>query len=135
MSGPTVRSLLLVAGGLAAIATEAACGGAGQGASAAGPSVATAASPAPVGAAVAATSVAIANFAFSPAVITVKAGATVTWTNRDEDAHAVAIAGVPASRPLQNGDTYTHTFAQPGTYSYICSIHPYMHGMVVVTAG
>ena len=80
------------------------------------------------------TSVAIANFAFSPAVVTVKQGATVTWTNRDEDAHSVAIGGVPASQPLQNGDAFTHSFAQPGTYSYICSIHPYMHGMVVVTA-
>jgi plastocyanin len=36
---------------------------------------------------------------------------------------------------MQGGDTYTHTFSQPGTYSYICTIHPYMHGMVVVTAG
>jgi plastocyanin len=59
----------------------------------------------------------------------------VTWTNRDEEAHTVAFSGMPVSQPLQNGDTYTHTFGQAGTYSYICSIHPFMRGMVVVTAG
>jgi plastocyanin len=59
----------------------------------------------------------------------------VTWTNQDQDAHTVAITGQPASPPLQNADSYMHTFAQPGTYPYSCSIHPYMRGMVVVTAG
>ena len=93
-----------------------------------------ASSPAVATSPVATTSVSIANFAFSPAAITVKAGATVTWTNQDEDAHTVAITGAPVSQPLQNGDTFTHVFAQPGTYSYLCTIHPYMRGMVVVTA-
>jgi plastocyanin len=41
----------------------------------------------------------------------------------------------PVSQPLQNGDTFTYVFAQPGTYSYLCTIHPCMRGMVVVTAG
>jgi plastocyanin len=47
----------------------------------------------------------------------------------------VAITGAAISPPLQSGDTFAHTFARPGTYSYVCSIHPYMRGMVVVTAG
>jgi plastocyanin len=80
------------------------------------------------------TSVEIANFAFSPAVITVKIGATVTWTNKDEDAHTVAITGTAVSKPLQGGDSYAHTFGQPGTYTYRCTIHPNMRGMVVVTS-
>jgi plastocyanin len=116
----------------------AACGGGAQpaGANAAPtPTAAPSTSPSAAASPVATTSVNIANFAFAPAAITVRAGSTVTWTNRDEDAHTIAITGLPASPPLQNAETFTHTFAQPGTYAYICSIHPYMHGMVVVTAG
>jgi plastocyanin len=77
----------------------------------------------------------IVNFAFSPAVITVRVGTTVRWTNQDQDAHTVAIAGAPVSDGMQNADTYTHTFTQAGTFTYICSIHPYMRGMVIVTSG
>jgi plastocyanin len=118
-----------------------ACGGSTQAAqqpSAAATEHPTKSPPAPPAAAanpVATNSVSIANFAFSPAVITVKAGATVTWTNQDQDAHTVAITGAPVSNPMQNAETYTHTFSQAGSFSYICSIHPYMHGMVIVTSG
>jgi plastocyanin len=35
---------------------------------------------------------------------------------------------------LNRGDTYTQTFTAPGTYPYICSIHPFMHGTVIVIA-
>ena len=119
--------------------TLAACGGgaAASQAATAAPTRAPAAATSPSAAAspVATTSVRIANFAFSPPAIAVRAGATVTWTNEDEDAHTVAIGGVPASQPLQNGDTFAHTFSRPGTYAYVCTIHPYMRGMVVVTAG
>jgi plastocyanin len=118
----------------------AACGGTAPAAGGvADPAPPATATPAPGGSPaaspVATTSVTIANFAFSPAVITVRAGATVTWTNRDEDAHTVAIAGTPVSQPLQGNDSYTHTFAAPGTYAYLCTIHPTMRGVVVVTAG
>jgi amicyanin len=133
----TVRSLLAAATAGAAL-TLSACGGGPSSAAAAPASAAPSpAAPSPVVSTspVATTSVSIANFAFSPAAITVKVGATVTWTNKDQDAHTVAITGAPVSQPLQNGDTYTHTFAQPGTYSYLCTIHPFMRGVVVVTAG
>jgi plastocyanin len=135
VSGRTIRSLLAATAAGVAL-TLSACGGSPPPAAAAAPP-APSSPPAPAVTAnpVATTSVGIANFAFSPAAITVKAGSTVTWTNQDEDAHTVAISGSPASQPLQNGDTFTHTFAQPGTYSYLCTIHPYMRGMVVVTAG
>jgi plastocyanin len=132
------RSLLLVLAGAGAALALAACGGGAQpAAGGADPRVQATPSAAPTTAAspVAATSVAIANFAFSPAIVTLRAGSTVTWTNQDADAHTVALQGLAASQPLQNGDTYTHTFARPGSYPYICSIHPFMHGMVVVTAG
>jgi plastocyanin len=140
VSGPTKRSLLGVV--VAAALAMAACGSgqaaaapAAQAAATPTPTPSAAATQAPLSNPVAATSVSIANFAFSPAAVTVKAGATITWTNQDEDAHTVALAGMPVSQPLQTGDTYTHTFTQPGTFSYICSIHPFMRGIVIVTAG
>ena len=75
----------------------------------------------------------IINFTFTPARVTIRAGQTVQWTNRDAIAHTVDFAGV-ISNVLNRGDTYTQRFMAPGTYPYICLIHPFMHGMVVVTA-
>lgn len=82
----------------------------------------------------AAPQVAIRNFHFVPARLVVPAGATVTWTNRDEEPHLVASAGAKFrnSPPLDTGDHYSATFAQPGTYIYFCSIHPQMVGTIVV---
>jgi plastocyanin len=83
---------------------------------------------------VATTAVHIKNFGFSPATITVKSGATVVWTNDDSIEHDVAFdGGAIASSTLGQNDTFSHTFATQGTYNYICSIHPFMHGTVVVT--
>ncbi|NMH93256.1 cupredoxin family copper-binding protein [Pseudonocardia bannensis] len=82
---------------------------------------------------VATATVSIANFAFAPAAITVKAGTTVTWTNNDSAPHDVR--GGPLQSPtLNKGGTFSHTFATPGTFRYICSIHPSMTGTVTVTA-
>ena len=78
----------------------------------------------------------ITNFAFAPAAITVVAGATVTWTNEDTTQHDVFAPPVGLkSSVLNQNDSYAHTFSSPGTYRYICSIHPFMHGTVVVTSG
>jgi plastocyanin len=90
----------------------------------------------PAEAPVAGDHVAIRSFAFGPAAITVKPGTTVTWTQQDEDQHTVtADDGSFASSPLTTGQGYTHTFTDPGTYHYHCSIHPFMHGTVVVANG
>jgi plastocyanin len=72
------------------------------------------------------------NFTFAPATVTIRAGQTVEWTNDDGVAHTVDLSGV-ISNVLNRGDHYAQTFAAPGTYAYICSIHPFMHGTVVVT--
>jgi amicyanin len=85
---------------------------------------------------VATTHVTIAGFAFSPQVVTVKVGTTVTWTNQDGEPHTVTAAtgsGGPSSAPLQQGDTYRYTFATAGRFAYLCTIHPFMTGTVVVT--
>src|SRR6476660_6233400 len=81
------------------------------------------------------TAVTISNFKFGPATITVKAGATVVWTNKDAIGHSVNFnTGNINSKTLSNGGRFSHTFTTPGTYPYICAIHPFMHGTIVVTA-
>jgi plastocyanin len=74
------------------------------------------------------------GFAFAPATLTVAAGTTVTWTNRDEDPHTVVAGdGAFRSQTLGSGGVYSFTFPAAGTFDYVCSIHPFMHGAVVVT--
>lgn len=78
--------------------------------------------------------VTIDNFAFAPQTLTVRAGTTVIWTNHDEEPHTVAAKdGSFRSPGMDNGGSYTFTFAKAGTYEYICSIHPFMRAAVVVT--
>ena len=80
----------------------------------------------------------IENFAFSPATLTVAPGTTVTWSNHDEEPHNIVnvpVAGqsrVFRSQAVDGGEKYSFVFGQPGTYSYICSIHPRMQGNIVV---
>jgi len=115
----------------------AACGGGGAPVAAGSgmPAVATETPPGGNGAdgATPVVTVHIDNFAFSPSTITVKAGSTVAWSNDDSVAHDVTIAssGI-ASNTLNEHDTFSHLFATSGTYDYICSIHPFMHGTVVI---
>lgn len=83
---------------------------------------------------VAADAVTIRNFAFGPKIVSVKPGATVHWTNRDSEAHTVVSdAGAFSSPVLQPGAGFSFRFTKPGTYSYHCSIHPFMTGKVVVS--
>jgi plastocyanin len=73
------------------------------------------------------------NFMFSPASVTVKAGATVTWVNMDEEPHTVfSDAGLFRSSALDTKDSFSFKFDQPGTYHYLCTIHPRMMGTIVV---
>jgi amicyanin len=73
------------------------------------------------------------NFKFEPATLTVPVGTTVTWTNQDEEPHTVvAKDGSFHSPGLDTHGSYSHTFAAAGTFDYICSIHPFMTGTVVV---
>jgi plastocyanin len=85
-------------------------------------------------AAVGGDAVSIDNFAFAPTTLTVRAGSTVTWTNHDEEPHTVAATDGSFHSPgMGTGATFTHTFPTPGKFDYVCSIHPMMHGSVVVT--
>ncbi len=80
-----------------------------------------------------AASVAIGKFAFAPNSITVKAGQAVTFTNNDPVAHTSTSAdGGWDSGEIPAGSSYTTMLQQPGTYTYHCSIHPFMQGTVIV---
>lgn len=73
------------------------------------------------------------NFSFGPAAITVPAGTTVTWTNRDDIPHTVVSNdGVFKSKALDTDEKFSFTFTKPGTYPYFCSVHPKMTGKVTV---
>jgi plastocyanin len=80
-------------------------------------------------------SVTMAHYAFSPASLTVRVGDAVTWTNTDPAPHDVTTTSAPVpihSPTLKTGMTWSYTFTTPGTYTYICSIHPDMHATIVV---
>src|SRR5205807_1773041 len=71
------------------------------------------------------------NFAFAPATLTVAAGTTVTWINRDEEPHTVMSGDQQASfksPALDTNDKFAFTFTKPGTYKYFCTIHSHMVG-------
>jgi len=93
----------------------------------------TAAGAAAVTAAATPATVQIDNFAFAPAALTVTAGTTVTWKNEDDSPHRIGDKnGTFKSAALDTDDTFSHTFAAPGEYPYICTIHPYMVGKIIV---
>jgi len=82
-----------------------------------------------------ASEVKIDNFSFSPTALTVPAGTTVTWTNRDDIPHTVVSTEDPRvfkSKVLDTDEKFSFTFSKPGTYPYFCSIHPKMTGKVIV---
>jgi len=73
------------------------------------------------------------NFSFSPAAATVPAGATVTWTNRDDLPHNIVSTQKKFQSPvLDTDERFSYRFEAPGTYPYFCSLHPKMTGRIVV---
>jgi len=91
-------------------------------------------------------------YCFSPAAVTIPAGASVTFTNQSGADHTIArctptacdgVAGGTGADSaftptvaISDGASYSHSFTQPGTYVYYCTIHGYdvMHGTITVTA-
>ena len=77
--------------------------------------------------------VVIDNFVFNPERLTVKVGATVTWTNHDDIPHTVAAKDRAfKSKVMDTDESFAFTFSTPGEYTYFCSLHPHMTGTVVV---
>jgi len=70
---------------------------------------------------------------FTQERIEVAAGTTVRWTNNDQLQHSVTVNdGSWDSGLINPGGSWTHTFTQPGEYSFHCTPHPFMKGVVVV---
>jgi plastocyanin len=83
-----------------------------------------------------ATVVHIRDDAFVPPSVTVRAGDQVTFINDDDDAHtATADDASWDSEGLNQGQKWTHAFAKAGKIAYHCTVHPMMHGTVVVRSG
>ncbi|MBI2565275.1 cupredoxin family copper-binding protein [Candidatus Woesearchaeota archaeon] len=73
----------------------------------------------------------IKGFAFVPQTITLKVGDTVVWKQKDSAPHTVT-GDEFSSQRLSKGEDFVYTFTAPGTYDYLCSVHPSMRGTVVV---
>ena len=91
------------------------------------------------------------NSAYLPAQLTITAGTTVTWINKDSIGHTVTEgdpnspkqpalrafdssgeAGSGKAALLEPGQSWSYTFTTPGTYNYYCIVHPYMTGQITV---
>lgn len=108
---------------LVVVVVAAACGGGTSSSTTSGPATTSAGGA----------QVVMKGFAFNPASITIKAGESVTWTNQDGSTHNVTADGkVFDSSDIAPGASYTFTFANAGTYTYTCTIHPNMKGTVIV---
>jgi plastocyanin len=77
--------------------------------------------------------VSIANIQYSPANLTIKAGDSVIWTNKDDRDHTVIAQDGSFSSPvIRRGETFTFQFDKAGKYSYGCKLHPRMKGTIIV---
>ncbi|MDD5651044.1 MAG: cupredoxin domain-containing protein [Candidatus Nanoarchaeia archaeon] len=74
----------------------------------------------------------IKDFSFNPSTLTINAGTEVTWTNQDSVVHKIIIKDLTEGNNLNQGDKFTFTFANKGTYDYSCAIHPSMTGKIIV---
>ncbi len=103
----------------------------------------TRSAPAPTAAARAATTpatpaapgivaVRIVDFAFDPASVTIAVGTTVVWTNTGVQHTTTSSDNVWGSEVLERGDSFRYQFTRPGTYPYICGLHPDMHATIIV---
>ena len=91
--------------------------------------------PKPIAIAAASTGVTISDFQFAPSSVTVNVGDTVTWTNNGPTPHsATSSSGVFDTGIMDAGQSGSHTFTEAGTFAYICTPHPNMHGTIVVQA-
>ena len=89
---------------------------------------------------------------YLPRQITIHTNDTITWKNDDTEAHTVTSGvsagieslmnnkrGIPNgifdSGAFKPGQSWKHTFTNPGTYTYFCTIHPWMEGVVLVQGG
>ena len=80
--------------------------------------------------------VAIRRYAFAPGRLVIAPGTRVTFVNHDGAAHTASAHPTGAAGfdtgTINPGRRATLTFAKPGTYTYLCQFHAFMHGTIVV---
>jgi plastocyanin len=79
--------------------------------------------------------VVIDNFSFNPSSVTIPVGTVVVWTNHDDIPHTVTSADAPrrfGSAPLDTDEQFSSRFDHAGRFTYFCSLHAHMQGVVVV---
>ena len=75
----------------------------------------------------------ITKFAYGPKEITIAPGTKVVWINHDETPHTVTADDKAfASKGLDTDDKFEHTFSKEGDFGYLCTVHPFMTGIVHV---
>ncbi len=72
------------------------------------------------------------HFAYRPPTLTVAAGAKVVFHNSSGTAHTATRRGSFDTGTIRPGRSVSIRFNSPGTFAYHCSIHPFMHGKIVV---
>lgn len=75
----------------------------------------------------------IKGMAFQPSAITISAGTTITWTNKEAVTHTVTSDNALFDSGSLNGNsTYSRQFTSAGTFAYHCALHPTMTATVIV---
>jgi plastocyanin len=75
----------------------------------------------------------IKDFMFTPNSLTVEAGSTVSWINKDDEPHSVVSdTGLFRSGAVDTNENFSFKFDKPGTYHFTCAIHPRMVGTIIV---
>ena len=72
--------------------------------------------------------------AFLPAQLVVSQGTTVRWVNNSNVPHTVTSTTGLFDEMLAVNGTFSFTFNEPGTFLYICTLHPGMEGSITVQA-
>jgi len=71
---------------------------------------------------------------FKPNSVTIKVGDSIKWINKDSYNHTVtAKNGEFDSGNIASGAEFSFAFTKEGTYEYICGIHTFMKGTIIVT--
>ena len=73
------------------------------------------------------------GFAFHPKCFSVASGSTISVANRDGRDHTFTVKDTDVAVPLPAGGTGKATAPAPGTYNFVCTIHPAMTGTIIVT--
>jgi plastocyanin len=70
---------------------------------------------------------------YDPTPVRVNVGQAIRWVNRDQEPHDVTSFGANiSSGPIPYRGSFTWIPTRPGTFTYFCTLHPGMHGTIVV---